>query len=92
VAAEVTEELKDAFAEDGLCGGHDFLFPVRLYRVPHSQLGCSTSRNVSLADAQDYVSWLSEKTGQTWRIPYEDEVKSLYENREGENTLDYWAG
>src|SRR5262249_15623379 len=25
-------------------------------------------------------------------IPFEDEVKSLYEHQEGENTLDYWAG
>jgi dipeptidyl aminopeptidase/acylaminoacyl peptidase len=50
------------------------------------------ARSISLADAQAYAAWLSEKTGQTWRIPYEDEVKSLYENREGENTLDCWAG
>ena len=30
--------------------------------------------------------------GQEIRLPYEDEVKTLYENRDGENTLDYWAG
>ena len=47
---------------------------------------------VSLADAQAYTAWLIKQTKQTWRIPYEDEVKSLYESREGENTLDYWAG
>jgi dipeptidyl aminopeptidase/acylaminoacyl peptidase len=47
---------------------------------------------MSLERAQTYVAWLSKTTGQTWRIPYEDEVKSLYEKREGENTLDYWAG
>jgi len=47
---------------------------------------------VALSEAQGYAAWLSEKTGQVWRIPYEDEVKSLYESREGENTLDYWAG
>ena len=47
---------------------------------------------VSLAEAQAYAAWLSKQTGQTWRIPYEDEVKELYEHREGENTLDYWAG
>ena len=47
---------------------------------------------VSLTDAQAYAAWLSKETGQTWRIPYEDEVKSLYEKRDGENTLDYWAG
>jgi dipeptidyl aminopeptidase/acylaminoacyl peptidase len=47
---------------------------------------------VSLEDAKAYAAWLSRETKQDWRIPYEDEVKSLYENREGENTLDYWAG
>jgi dipeptidyl aminopeptidase/acylaminoacyl peptidase/formylglycine-generating enzyme required for sulfatase activity len=47
---------------------------------------------ISLENAQAYAAWLSQQTGQTWRVPYEEEVKSLYENREGENTLDYWAG
>lgn len=46
----------------------------------------------SVEDAKSYAQWLSEKTGQQWRIPFEDEVKDLYANREGENTLDYWAG
>jgi len=47
---------------------------------------------VSLEAAQAYVAWLSQWTCDTWRIPFEDEVKELYENRDGENTLDYWAG
>jgi len=47
---------------------------------------------VTVDDAKAYTACLSSLTGQTWRIPYEDEVKSLYENRSGENTLDYWAG
>ncbi|HET9319159.1 MAG TPA: SUMF1/EgtB/PvdO family nonheme iron enzyme, partial [Bryobacteraceae bacterium] len=47
---------------------------------------------VILDDAQAYATCLSKATGQTWRVPYEDEVKSLYEKRDGENTLDYWAG
>jgi len=47
---------------------------------------------ISAEQAQAYAAWLSKSTGQTWRIPYEDEVKNLYEKREGENTLDYWAG
>jgi formylglycine-generating enzyme required for sulfatase activity len=46
----------------------------------------------SIEEAKGYAKWLSEKTGQQWRIPYEDEVKDLYSNRDGENTLDYWAG
>jgi dipeptidyl aminopeptidase/acylaminoacyl peptidase len=47
---------------------------------------------IILEEAQAYITCLSKATGQTWRIPYEDEVKSLYEHRDGENTLDYWAG
>jgi len=47
---------------------------------------------VSLDQARQCAARLSELTGQQWRIPYEDEVKSLYEKRDGENTLDYWAG
>jgi len=47
---------------------------------------------VTLEQATQYAACLSEFTGETWRLPFEDEVKSLYENREGENTLDYWAG
>ena len=47
---------------------------------------------VSVEDAEQYAQWLSSKTGDTWRIPYEDEVQNLYQNRESENTLDYWAG
>jgi dipeptidyl aminopeptidase/acylaminoacyl peptidase len=47
---------------------------------------------IILEEAQAYITCLSKATGQTWRIPYEDEVQSLYEHRDGENTLDYWAG
>ena len=47
---------------------------------------------VTLDAGKEYVSCLSARTGKTWRLPYEDEVKSLYEKRDGENTLDYWAG
>jgi dipeptidyl aminopeptidase/acylaminoacyl peptidase/formylglycine-generating enzyme required for sulfatase activity len=46
----------------------------------------------SIEDAKNYAQWLSEKTGEVWRVPFEDEVKDLYATREGENTLDYWAG
>ena len=48
--------------------------------------------NVKLEDAKAYVTWLSKVTNTTWRLPYDDEVKDLYANRDGENTLDYWAG
>ncbi len=49
-------------------------------------------QGITLEDAKSYAAWLSTNTHQTWRLPYEDEVKDLYENRDGENTLDYWAG
>jgi dipeptidyl aminopeptidase/acylaminoacyl peptidase len=48
--------------------------------------------DVSLDEAKAYVQWLSNWTTEIWRLPYEDEVKDLYNNRQGENTLDYWAG
>jgi dipeptidyl aminopeptidase/acylaminoacyl peptidase len=48
--------------------------------------------NVTLEDAQAYAAWLSRVTNTTWRLPYEDEVRDLYVNRDGENTLDHWAG
>ncbi len=47
---------------------------------------------VTLDEAREYAAWLGKLTDETWRLPYEDEVKDLYDNREGENTLDYWAG
>jgi dipeptidyl aminopeptidase/acylaminoacyl peptidase len=47
---------------------------------------------VGIDRAKAYAEWLSKQTKEPYRIPYEDEVKSLYEKREGENTLDYWAG
>jgi formylglycine-generating enzyme required for sulfatase activity len=47
---------------------------------------------VTLDQAKAYVAWLSKTTGQTWRIPNESEVSAMYEKKDGENTLDYWAG
>ena len=50
------------------------------------------ANGITLDQAKAYVAWLSKLTGQSWRIPEEKEVASLYEKRDGENTLDYWAG
>jgi dipeptidyl aminopeptidase/acylaminoacyl peptidase len=55
-------------------------------------LGNFPISGVSFKDAQEYADRLSKWTGENWRLPYEDEMKDLYENRDGENTLDYWAG
>jgi len=48
--------------------------------------------SITIEDAKLYAKWLSELTKQEWRLPYEDEVRDLYAKRDGENTLDYWAG
>jgi dipeptidyl aminopeptidase/acylaminoacyl peptidase len=50
------------------------------------------ANGVSLEKAQAYVKWLAKLTGEQWRLAYEDEVRGLYNNHEGQNTLDYWAG
>jgi formylglycine-generating enzyme required for sulfatase activity len=50
------------------------------------------ANGVSFEKARAYAEWLSKTTGETWRLPNEDEVAGLYEGLSGENTLDYWAG
>ena len=51
---------------------------------------------ISQQQAQQYVSWLSEQTGQTYRLPNGKEAKELHKQArkvaEKENTLNYWAG
>jgi formylglycine-generating enzyme required for sulfatase activity len=51
---------------------------------------------VSRADAEAYVKWLSEKTGDTYRLPNKKEAKSLHKKAHKvgakELTLNYWAG
>ncbi len=48
--------------------------------------------DVNLEQAKSYAEWLSKMTGQTWRVPNDNELAGKYEKRDGENTLDYWAG
>jgi formylglycine-generating enzyme required for sulfatase activity len=47
---------------------------------------------VTLEQAKSYAEWLSKLTGQTWRVPNENELAGIYDKKDGENTLDYWAG
>jgi formylglycine-generating enzyme required for sulfatase activity len=48
---------------------------------------------ITFVNAKAYCEWLSKLTGQTYRLPEEEEVKELYEKpAKNENTLDYWAG
>ncbi len=50
------------------------------------------ANSITFEQAKAYADWLSKLTGLIYRVPEESEVKSLYGNKEGENTLDYWAG
>jgi dipeptidyl aminopeptidase/acylaminoacyl peptidase len=52
--------------------------------------------NVSYEQARAYCNWLSEKTGQKYRLPNAREAKLLHDKAKAvaakENTLNYWAG
>jgi formylglycine-generating enzyme required for sulfatase activity len=50
------------------------------------------ANGITLEQGKSYAAWLSKTTSQTWRIPNKSEVASLYEKKDGENTLDHWAG
>ncbi len=51
---------------------------------------------VSLTDAKAYVNWLTEKTGETYRLPNYQEALNLHKQAHKigakELTLNYWAG
>ena len=52
--------------------------------------------NISLENAKAYVQWLSQQTGENYRLPNTKEAREFHEKvREDsskENTLNYWAG
>ncbi|NUM33812.1 MAG: prolyl oligopeptidase family serine peptidase [Candidatus Brocadiae bacterium] len=51
------------------------------------------ANGISFEEAQAYCAWLSRLTKETYRLGKESEMKAIYESaKEGENTLDYWAG
>jgi formylglycine-generating enzyme required for sulfatase activity len=50
------------------------------------------ANGVTFEQAQAYCKWLSDLTGETYRLPTETESADWYKNRANENTLDYWAG
>ncbi len=51
---------------------------------------------VSIQDATNYVNWLTQRTGKTYRLPNKEETKALQKSARKaapkENTLNYWAG
>jgi len=49
------------------------------------------ANGITLEQAKAYCRWLSELTAETYRLLNESEASSLYKERPGENTLDYWA-
>jgi dienelactone hydrolase len=50
------------------------------------------ANGITLDQAKAYADWLSKLTGQSWRVPNETEMTGKFDKRDGENTLDYWAG
>jgi Prolyl oligopeptidase family/Sulfatase-modifying factor enzyme 1 len=51
------------------------------------------ANGITFEQAKGYCAWLSKQTGESYRLPNEEEGEELYEKGEGkENTLDYWAG
>jgi dipeptidyl aminopeptidase/acylaminoacyl peptidase len=62
------------------------------YAVPPGQENYPAS-GIGFAQAKAYCEWLSQLTGQTYRLGSEAEMKAIYEAvKADENTLDYWAG
>ena len=81
-AKEVTFEQWDACAADDGCGG---------YRPSDEGWGRGTHPvvNVSWEDVQQYVQWLSDQTGASYRLPSESEWE--YAARAGSETEYAWG-
>ena len=81
-AHEVTFQQWDACVADGGCGG---------YRPADRGWGRGDRPviNVDWNDAQSYVAWLSAQTGDTYRLPTEEEWE--YAARAGTTTTYYWG-
>jgi hypothetical protein len=47
---------------------------------------------VSFEQAKQYAAWLAKKTGKPYRLPKEEEMKSMLKASKSENVLDAWAG
>ena len=62
---------------------------------PHAPSGDLPATGMSYEFAREYARWLSEKTGEHWRLPTRDELDEalrLTHPAPGENTLSRWAG
>lgn len=51
---------------------------------------------ISREEARQYIQWLNDQTGGTYRLPTEEEAQKLHKEARkvaaSENTLNYWAG
>jgi len=72
-----------AFASETGRGGHSWSSPGFQQDDQHPVV------NVSYQDAQTYLSWLSDRTGQAYRLPSEAEWE--YGARAGTSTARYWG-
>ncbi len=50
------------------------------------------ANEITFPEAQGYAEWLSGLTGETWRLPNEDEVAALYQGSIGENVRGTGSG
>jgi len=73
---EVTRAQWASFAKD-------FQYPRGTENMPVT--------GIPFARALEYAAWLSRLTGETYRLPAENQIKPLYSGFGG-NTLDWWAG
>ena len=46
---------------------------------------------ISYEKAQEYIRWLNQLTGESYRFPTEKDAEKLY-NKPSGNTFDHWAG
>ncbi len=65
----------------------------RDYAVPEGTANYPAN-GLTKQQASEYVAWLSDQTGQSYRLPTEAELSALAKARSGssENTPAYWAG
>jgi dipeptidyl aminopeptidase/acylaminoacyl peptidase len=62
------------------------------YEYPEGT-GDYPANGIPFERATTYCEWLTERTGETYRLPLESEVAKIYEAAHGSgNTLDHWAG